>query len=181
MASTQVRDNMKQTIETMIEGFNTFDYDKMRGTRTDDFLYKFLPETLEQPARDNESYKEFYDNLFKPTFKKFTVCSMNSILRLSPLMCTNRCQQNQSCTTSSRRGQQSLEVPLRRPWLDPFRSNWWWCSLSTTLATRWRGLMSSSIALLILGSSRSCRSIWARKASSEQYVCWQSCCVVLIS
>lgn len=63
---------MQRGVEATIKGFNTIDYNFLRATRSDDFLYQFLPLSLGQPARNNDEYKLFFDAVF-PMYKKFIV------------------------------------------------------------------------------------------------------------
>jgi hypothetical protein len=74
MASASVLENMKRTVQATVDGFNDdLNYDALRATRSDDFIYQFLPLSLGAPARDNEQYKEFFFAQLKPLFKKFDV------------------------------------------------------------------------------------------------------------
>jgi hypothetical protein len=72
--ASEVRSNMESTLQAMIDGFNApLDYDALRATRSDDFIYQFLPESLGAPPRNNDEYKEFFMNQLKPLFTVFKV------------------------------------------------------------------------------------------------------------
>ena len=72
MASSSIRENMKRTAQATIDGFTALDYNALRATRTDDFIYQFLPLSLGAPPRNNDEYKLFYDAVF-PIYSKFDV------------------------------------------------------------------------------------------------------------
>lgn len=68
-----VRENMDRLVQATIDGFNSLDYDALRVTRSGDFVYQFLPTTLNAPARNNDEYHEFWTTQLRPLFKNFNV------------------------------------------------------------------------------------------------------------
>lgn len=73
MAPASVLDNMRNATQATIDGFNTWDYAALRSTRSDDFIYHFLPLSLGTPPRNNEEYGEFFKNVLTPAFQGFKV------------------------------------------------------------------------------------------------------------
>lgn len=74
MASPEtVLSNIKQTIATTFKGYQTLDWNVIASTRTDDFVYQFLPQALGAPSQDKEAYKATFFNVLKPGFTKFDV------------------------------------------------------------------------------------------------------------
>ena len=80
---TSVLDNMKRLVQATVDGFNTWDYNALRATRSDDFIYQFLPTTLKAPPRNNEDYGEFFKTQLTPLFTKFVVSAHLFILVLT--------------------------------------------------------------------------------------------------
>ena len=78
MSSHQVRNNMERTVEATIAGFEVIDYPSLAATRTDDFVYQFLPLSLGAPPRNMDEYREFFLNVFSMAFQEFKVCSVVS-------------------------------------------------------------------------------------------------------
>ena len=83
MASPSLRDNMKRTTQKTIDGFNKMDYEVLAATRSDDFIYQFLPLSLGVPPRNNEQYREFFQSTFLLAFQKFDVRLIRRNLRRS--------------------------------------------------------------------------------------------------
>ncbi len=74
MTSSSIRSNMERLLQATIDGFSApLDYDALRATRSDDFIYQFLPPSLGAPPRNNDEYKEFFYAQLKPLFQKFEV------------------------------------------------------------------------------------------------------------
>lgn len=64
---------MDRLIQATIDGFNALDYEPLRAVRSDDFIYQFLPKSLNAPARNNDEYAEFWATNLRPVFKTFKV------------------------------------------------------------------------------------------------------------
>lgn len=67
------REKTDRLVHAFITGMNTWDYEALRATRSDDFIYQFLPTTLKAEPRDNKAYEEFFKTQLTPLFTKFVV------------------------------------------------------------------------------------------------------------
>ena len=74
MASqSSVLTNMKRNTQLTLDGFNKWDYSLFDQTRSEDFIYQFLPLTLGTPARTKEEYREFFHSVMTSAFEGFKV------------------------------------------------------------------------------------------------------------
>lgn len=94
------RENMDRLVQATVNGFNTWDYDGLRATRSDDFIYQFLPSTLNAPPRNNDDYAEFWKTQLTPLFSKFIVRISDTPHMMDPN--ARRPHQQRSSTTSMR-------------------------------------------------------------------------------
>ena len=76
MATSPVLDNMKRATQSTIDGFNKWDYEAIEATRSEDFIYQFLPLSLGSPPRNNEQYREVFASQLTPAFQDFKVSEM---------------------------------------------------------------------------------------------------------
>ncbi len=66
---------MAHQVQAVLDGFNKWDYDALRATRSDDFIYQFLPLSLGAPPRNNDVYAAFFADVLTPLFDEFVVWS----------------------------------------------------------------------------------------------------------
>ena len=66
-------ENMKRTTHTQLDGYRRWDLDAILAPRADNCIYRYLPESMERPAMNNEQFREYFSTVI-PLLQGFNLC-----------------------------------------------------------------------------------------------------------
>ena len=67
-----VLENMKATTEAQFDAYRSWNVDAILEPRTEDCIYRFLPETLQRPPMNNSDYRAYFSTII-PLLQDFNV------------------------------------------------------------------------------------------------------------
>lgn len=73
MSTAAVAEAIKKTTQATLDALNNWDYDALVAVRADNFVFQGLPRSLQQPALDNDGFKDLWFNFMTPAFTSFKV------------------------------------------------------------------------------------------------------------
>lgn len=69
---SQVLENIKRTTRAQLEGYRKWDLDAILAPRAENCVYKYLPETMDRPAMNNDQFREYFATVL-PLLQGFDV------------------------------------------------------------------------------------------------------------